>query len=90
MVARVRRVGSRIGTANELCICRLAVAGEDLNLRLLKKDFEDDDENIFIFGGGLSGHRKKVNELTWCGGFGEESFRFLASVSGRYRHNYPL
>ncbi|KAF8590022.1 hypothetical protein K439DRAFT_1628231 [Ramaria rubella] len=59
----------------------LVVAGEDLNLRLLNKSHDDASDDIFVFGGGLSGHRRKVNDLTWCGGFGEDSYRYLASVS---------
>lgn len=57
-------------------------AGEDLNLRLLTKSPDDVSENVFVFGGGLSGHRRTVNDLTWCGGFGEDSYRYLASVGG--------
>ncbi|KAF8511145.1 WD40-repeat-containing domain protein [Hysterangium stoloniferum] len=59
----------------------LAAAGEDLNLRLLNKYHDEEDEQIFVFGGGLGGHRKKINDLTWCGGFGGDSYRYLASVS---------
>ncbi|KAF8491930.1 WD40-repeat-containing domain protein [Gautieria morchelliformis] len=59
----------------------LVAAGEDLNLRLLAKTPDDASESVFVFGGGLSGHRRRVNDLTWCGGFGEDSYRYLASVS---------
>jgi hypothetical protein len=61
---------------------RLAAAGEDLNLRLLNKYHDEEEEEIFVFGGGFGGHRKKINDLTWCGGFGSDSYRYLASVSG--------
>lgn len=66
---------------------RLVAAGEDLNLRLLTKSHEDTSESVFVFGGGLSGHRRKVNDLAFGGGFGEDSYRYLASVSGA--HNPP-
>ncbi|GJJ12516.1 hypothetical protein Clacol_006759 [Clathrus columnatus] len=62
-------------------VVKLATAGEDLNLRLLTRFYDDESDYIFVFGGGLSGHRNLINDLTWCGGYGEESSRFLASVS---------
>lgn len=39
------------------------------------------DEFIFPFGGGLSGHHGKVNDMAFCGGRGDDSARYVASVS---------
>lgn len=35
------------------------------------------------FGGGLSGHHGKVNDMSFCGGRGEDSHRYVATVSGK-------
>lgn len=60
---------------------RLAAAGADFGLHLLNKS-STADENIFPFGGGLSGHHGKVNDMTFCGGRGDDSARYVATVSG--------
>ncbi|RDB24026.1 Nucleoporin Nup37 [Hypsizygus marmoreus] len=58
----------------------LAVAGADFGLHLLTKSATE-DEFIFPFGGGLSGHHGKVNDMTFCGGRGDDSTRYVATVS---------
>lgn len=60
---------------------RLAAAGDDFGLHLLNKK-ADGEESVFPFGGGLSGHHGKVNDMTFCGGWGEDSTRYVATVSG--------
>ena len=60
---------------------RLAVAGADFSLYLLSKSASEDEE-VFPFGGGLSGHHGKVNDMTFCGGRSEDSSRYVATVSG--------
>jgi len=58
----------------------LAVAAVDFGLHLLTKTSKE-DEYIFPFGGGLSGHHGKVNDISFCGGRGEDSSRYVATVS---------
>ncbi|GLB42200.1 putative WD40 repeats [Lyophyllum shimeji] len=58
----------------------LAVAGADFGLHLLTKSSKD-GESIFPFGGGLSGHHAKINDMTFCGGRSEDSTRYVATVS---------
>ncbi|KAI0747773.1 hypothetical protein C8Q80DRAFT_1168378 [Daedaleopsis nitida] len=58
----------------------LAVAGADYSLYLLSKSATTEEE-IFPFGGGLSGHHGKVNDMTFCGGRSEDSSRYVATVS---------
>ncbi|PIL23681.1 hypothetical protein GSI_13430 [Ganoderma sinense ZZ0214-1] len=58
----------------------LAVAGADFSLYLLSKSASS-QEDIFPFGGGLSGHHGKVNDMTFCGGRSEDSMRYVATVS---------
>ncbi|TFK72577.1 hypothetical protein BDN72DRAFT_815901 [Pluteus cervinus] len=58
----------------------LAAAGEDYGLYLLTKSSKE-SETIFPFGGGLSGHHGKVNDITFCGGRSEDSARYVATVS---------
>ncbi|OBZ75753.1 Nucleoporin Nup37 [Grifola frondosa] len=58
----------------------LAAAGADHRLYLLSKSF-DDEEDVFVFGGGLTGHHGKINDMTFCGGQSEDSFRYIATVS---------
>lgn len=60
---------------------RLAAATEDFGLHLLTKK-ADAEESIFPFGGGLSGHHGKVNDMTFCGGWGEDNTRYVATISG--------
>jgi hypothetical protein len=54
----------------------------DYSLHLLTKSHVDDDY-VFPFGGGLSGHHGKVNDIAFCGGRSEESARYVATVSGK-------
>lgn len=56
------------------------MACEDWSLHLLNKG-PDDDSLPFQFGGGLSGHHGKVTNITFCGGRGSESSRYVATVS---------
>ncbi|TFK42839.1 WD40-repeat-containing domain protein [Crucibulum laeve] len=58
----------------------LAAAGADFGLHLLTKS-SSSEEQIFPFGGGLSGHHGKVTDMTFCGGWGEDSARYVATVS---------
>ncbi|TFK93162.1 hypothetical protein K466DRAFT_581249 [Polyporus arcularius HHB13444] len=58
----------------------LAVAGADFSLYLLSKTANAEEE-VFPFGGGLSGHHGKVNDMTFCGGRSEDSSRYVATVS---------
>ncbi|KAF7777446.1 hypothetical protein Agabi119p4_3518 [Agaricus bisporus var. burnettii] len=58
----------------------LAAATEDFGLHLLSKK-ADAEESIFPFGGGLSGHHGKVNDMTFCGGWGEDNTRYVATIS---------
>ncbi|KAI0362809.1 hypothetical protein OH77DRAFT_1500401 [Trametes cingulata] len=58
----------------------LAAAGADFSLYLLSKSASGQEE-IFPFGGGLSGHHGKVNDMTFCGGRSEDSSRYVATVS---------
>jgi hypothetical protein len=48
---------------------------------LLTKD-PDVDEDIFPFGGGLSGHHGLVSDMTFCGGPTDDAARYVATVSG--------
>jgi hypothetical protein len=61
-------------------LSRLAAAGDDFGLHLLNKK-ADGEESVFPFGGGLSGHHGKVNDMTFCGGWGEDSTRYVATVA---------
>lgn len=61
---------------------RLAVSGADYGLHFLTK-IASQTEDVFHFGGGLSGHHGKVNDITFCGGTGAESSRYVATVSGK-------
>ncbi|KAL1947489.1 hypothetical protein VTO73DRAFT_13213 [Trametes versicolor] len=58
----------------------LAAAGADYSLYLLSKSASEEEE-IFPFGGGMSGHHGKVNDMTFCGGRSEDSSRYVATVS---------
>jgi hypothetical protein len=60
-------------------------ASSDFGLHLLTKS-NSSDERIFHFGGGLSGHHGRVTGISFCGGRGEDSFRYVASVSGACAH----
>ncbi|KAK0459460.1 uncharacterized protein EV420DRAFT_268163 [Desarmillaria tabescens] len=62
-------------------VIELAAAGVDYGLHLLTK-LPKDEENIFHFGGGLSGHHGKVNDMCFGGGRGSDASRYIATVSG--------
>lgn len=61
-------------------VIELTAASSDYGLYVLSKR-HDDDEVIFPFGGGLSGHHGKINDMTFCGGHSEDSSRYVATVS---------
>lgn len=67
------------------CFFRIAAAGADFGLYLLTKSSAE-EENIFPFGRGLSGHHGKIHEMAYCGGQSEDSSRYLATVSGGQIH----
>ena len=56
-------------------------AGAHFGLFHLTKS-HDAEEDVFAFGGGLSGHHGKVNDMAFCGGQSEDSARYVATVSG--------
>ncbi|KAI0062207.1 hypothetical protein BV25DRAFT_1885384 [Artomyces pyxidatus] len=61
-------------------LVELTAASADFGLHLLTKSHEL-RENIFPFGGGLSGHHGPVNDMTFCGGPTDDSARYVATVS---------
>lgn len=61
---------------------RLTAAGAHFDLYHLTKT-HNSSEVVFRFGGGLSGHHGKVNDMAYCGGQSEDSWRYVATVSGR-------
>ncbi|KAF9459559.1 hypothetical protein BDZ94DRAFT_1006167 [Collybia nuda] len=67
-------------TSSDDWIIELTAAGSDFGLHLLTKSSMI-DEHIFPFGGGLSGHHGKVTDMVFCGGRGEDSARYVATVS---------
>lgn len=68
-------------------IRRLTAASSNFGLHLLTKT-PDVEENIFPFGGGLSGHHGLVSDMTFCGGPTDDIARYVATVSGA-RHPWP-
>ncbi|CAL1703833.1 unnamed protein product [Somion occarium] len=58
----------------------IVAAGYNFGLYLLTKT-RNGDENVFSFGGGISGHHGKINDMTFCGGHSEDSSRYVATVS---------
>lgn len=56
------------------------MAGNDRRLYLLNKE-ADSEESIFPFGGGLSGHRDRINSMSFCGGQGADNTRYVATVA---------
>lgn len=60
---------------------RLVAASFDFRLHHLTKT-PSNAENIYSFAGGISGHHGKINDMTFCGGHGEDSSRYVATVSG--------
>lgn len=67
---------------------RLVSACADFGLHLLTKS-STTEEHVFAFGGGLSGHHGKVNDMAYAGGRGEDSTRYLATVSGFWKCELP-
>jgi len=61
-------------------LIEIAAAGIDFGLHLLTKSASS-SEYIFPFGGGLSGHHGKVNDMCFCGGHDQDNARYVASVS---------
>ncbi|TDL23611.1 hypothetical protein BD410DRAFT_142541 [Rickenella mellea] len=57
----------------------LAISTHDFGLHLLTKSHSD-DERVFHFGGGLTGHHGRINDLSFVGGR-ERVAQHLASVS---------
>ncbi|KAG6833204.1 hypothetical protein H0H87_010267 [Tephrocybe sp. NHM501043] len=58
----------------------LVVADAEFGLHLLTKSPQE-GEARFGFGGGLTGHHGKINDIAFCGGRGEDSSRYVATVS---------
>ncbi|KAF9264935.1 hypothetical protein L218DRAFT_958100 [Marasmius fiardii PR-910] len=58
----------------------LVAAGSDFSLVQLTKSSQE-SETTFHFGGGLSGHHGKITDMAFCGGNGEDSARYVATVS---------
>ncbi|KZT03433.1 uncharacterized protein LAESUDRAFT_704750 [Laetiporus sulphureus 93-53] len=67
-------------SANTEWVFELVAAGEEYSLFLLTKT-STNGEHVFVFGGGLSGHHGKINDITFCGGLKEYSTRYVATVS---------
>ncbi|ETW85578.1 hypothetical protein HETIRDRAFT_309790 [Heterobasidion irregulare TC 32-1] len=63
-------------------IIELAAASADFGLHLLTRSHHiNASEDIFPFGGGLSGHHGRVNDMTFCGGSTDDSAKYVATVS---------
>lgn len=58
------------------------VSTNDFGLHILSKT-PSGDESAFRFGGGLTGHHARINDLTFVGGQDHMSARHIASVSGQ-------
>ncbi|EIW85296.1 hypothetical protein CONPUDRAFT_135091 [Coniophora puteana RWD-64-598 SS2] len=58
----------------------IVAAAVDYSLHLLTKS-HDSAEHIFQFGGGLSGHHGRINDMCYCGGQSQENVRYVATVS---------
>ncbi|KAK2467122.1 hypothetical protein APHAL10511_001380 [Amanita phalloides] len=67
-------------SSNNEWILELVAAGSDYGMYLLKKT-PTSEESIFRFGGGLTGHHGRVNDIAFCGGHGENGQRYVGSVS---------
>jgi len=61
-------------------LIELTAASANFGLHLLTK-LPTFEETVFSFGGGLSGHHGRVNDMTFCGGKGADSTRYVATVS---------
>ncbi|KAF7295232.1 WD-REPEATS-REGION domain-containing protein [Mycena indigotica] len=59
----------------------IVAASANFGLHLLTKSSHASNEHIFAFGGGLSGHHGCVNDISFCGGFGDDAARYVATVS---------
>lgn len=68
-----------------VCFKRLTAASLDFGLHLLTKS-SFAPEHVFPFGGGLSGHHGKVNDMVFCGGWDQDTARYVATVSGVFFH----
>ncbi|KAI0049675.1 hypothetical protein FA95DRAFT_1537636 [Auriscalpium vulgare] len=67
-------------SASDQWLIELTAASADFGLHLLTKSV-DQPEDVFPFGGGLSGHHGTVNDMTFCGGPSDDSARYVATVS---------
>ena len=62
-------------------LSRLVISTHDFGLHLLTKS-EDSPERIMSFGGGLTGHHGRINDITFVGGQ-DDNARHVATVSGQ-------
>ncbi|KAH7908012.1 WD40-repeat-containing domain protein [Hygrophoropsis aurantiaca] len=67
-------------SASDAWTIELAAAAVDFGLHLLTRSSAS-DENVFPFGGGLSGHHGRVNDMSFCGGRDRDGSRYVATVS---------
>ncbi|KAK1229065.1 hypothetical protein PQX77_007881 [Marasmius sp. AFHP31] len=67
-------------TLSDEWFIEISAAGTDFSLVQLTKSSKE-DETIFHFGGGLSGHHGKITDMAFCGGTGDDSARYIATVS---------
>jgi len=67
-------------SSSDKWIIELTAASIDFGLHLLTKS-SSALEHVFPFGGGLSGHHGKVNDMVFCGGWDQDSARYVATVS---------
>jgi len=84
MVHRVKTSVRSMSNPRSNSIRRLTAASSNFGLHLLTKT-PDVDEDIFPFGGGLSGHHGLVSDMTFCGGPTDDIARYIATVSGARR-----
>lgn len=89
MVNRVRRILHCYGRVADNSLIRLTAAGAHFDLYHLTKT-HNSSEVVFRFGGGLSGHHGKVNDMAYCGGQSEDSWRYVATVSGGCTAHVPI
>ncbi|KAL0947229.1 hypothetical protein HGRIS_013346 [Hohenbuehelia grisea] len=66
--------------AGEDWVLELTAAGVSHGLYLLTKS-STAEETVYPFGGGLHGHHGKITDMVFCGGHGEDSSRYVATVS---------
>jgi len=78
LVSRVRLLSSVCISLFHTHSIRLAVTGADNTLRLLTESATHGAE-VFAFGGGLSGHQGRINDICFCIA-GEGSSRYIATV----------